>query len=163
MFLHTPSLFSLHPSSALSLGWNHTCASHTSRHTGETYAGWNMVRELCWISLAKRVVINRMTFGNNYQPPPTLHPSFPPSVSSLTHPFFCPPPPPSTQYAPSRWGQTEKMEKRRARNELGLCGVADPRCCCCRCCCLRLQGELNFQIRLICWKWDWPAAFPRGR
>lgn len=34
-------------------------------------------------------------------------------------------------------------------------GEADP-CCCC----LRLQGELNFQIRLICWKWDWPMAFP---
>lgn len=28
------------------------------------------------------------------------------------------------------------------------------------CCCLRLQGDLNFQIRLICWKWDWPLAFP---
>lgn len=26
------------------------------------------------------------------------------------------------------------------------------------CCCLRLQGDLNFQIRLICWEWDWPVA-----
>lgn len=82
MFLHlhstsstTPSLTLFPLSSGLSLGWNHTCASRTSRHTGETYAGWSMVRELCWISLAKQVVINRMTFGNNYQPF-SLHPSF---------------------------------------------------------------------------------------
>lgn len=87
-----PSFF-LSLSSGLSLGWNHTCASHTSRHTGETYVGWNMVRELCWISLAKRVVINRMTFGNNYQPS-SPHPSFPPSFSSRAHPFLCPSPSP---------------------------------------------------------------------
>lgn len=94
----------------LSLGWNHTCASHTSRHTGETYAGWNMVRELCWISLAKRVVINRMTFGNNYQPS-SLHPSFPPSFSSCTHLSLCPSPPPSHSIVPSRWGQRERKRK----------------------------------------------------
>lgn len=87
LYLPSPPPYfpSHHPSSGLSLCWNHTCAFHTSRHTGETYAGWNMVRELCWISLAKRVVINRMTYGNNYQPS-SLHLSFPPSFSSLTHP-----------------------------------------------------------------------------
>lgn len=99
------------PSSGLSLGWNHTCASHTSQHTGETYAGWNMVRELCWISLAKRVVINRMTFGNNYQPS-SLHPSFPPSYS-CTHPSLCPSPSPShsNSIVPSRWGQRKRRRK----------------------------------------------------
>lgn len=142
------------PSSGLSLGWNHTCASHTSQHTGETYAGWNMVRELCWISLAKRVVINRMTFGNNYQPS-SLHPSFPPSFSSHTHPSLCTSPSPSHWVVPSRWGQRERKEKRREGNELRIDGEAGF-CCCC----LRLQGELNFQIRLICWKWDCSIAFP---
>lgn len=157
-FLHlppAPNFPSFTPSSGLSLGWNHTCASHTSRHTGETYAGWNMVRELCWISLAKRVVINRMTFGNNYQPS-SLHPSFPPSFSSHTHPSLSPSPSPSHSVVPSRWGQRERKEKRRERNELRIDGEAGP-CCCC----LRLRGDLNFEIRLICWKWDWPTAFPQ--
>lgn len=112
-----------------------------------------MVRELCWISLAKRVVINRMTFGNNYQPS-SLHPSFPPSFSSHTHLSLCPSPSPSHSILP-RWGQGREKEKRRERNELRIGGKAGP-CCCC----LGLQGELNFQIRLICWKWDWPTAFP---
>lgn len=31
------------------------------------------------------------------------------------------------------------------------------------CCCSRLYCDLNFQIRLICWKWDWPVAFSWGR
>lgn len=39
------------------------------------------------------------------------------------------------------------------KKELRIGRESDP-CCCC----LRLQGELNFQIRLICWKWDWPVA-----
>lgn len=107
MFLHLPSpppyFPSHHPSSGLSLCWNHTGAFHTSRHTGETYAGWNMVRELCWISLAKRVVINRMTYGNNYQPS-SLHPSFPPSFSSLTHPSLCPSASPTHSVIAFWWG-----------------------------------------------------------
>lgn len=97
-----------------------------------------MVRELCWISLAKQVVINRMTFGNNYQPS-----SLPP-FSSHTLPLLCHFYLPLIQY----FGLTENGGgKMRLGEESSPC-----------CCCLRLQCELNFQIRLILWKWDWPVA-----
>lgn len=94
-----------------------------------------------------------MTFGNNYQPSsasPVLF-SLPPSRLTLIHPWVPPllhsPPHPTASFPLRRAGEKWVVDWWEAG-------------CCCR---SRLWCDLNFQIRLICWKWDWPVAFSSGR
>lgn len=87
------SCFSLSPSTLNRCksreGWRLQPFSHISAH-GNIW-GWNIVRELCGISLTKQVVINSVTFGNNHQPP-SLSLSLSvclPALAAKRAPFYC--------------------------------------------------------------------------